>query len=143
MSDERNLGETGQFPQGQYTKDDEGEIRLAVGAGLACKKVIIDFGHPVAWLAMDPDQADALSDNIRAQAVRARGGAVTGDTFTMLARVRERMMRAEGALSDLIAVLSHGCPADALGALKAAQKTLALGTQPATFEKQESGPDGE
>lgn len=51
----RKLGATGRFPQGKLNKDDEGEIRLAIGHENG--KVIIDFGKPVAWIGMNPQEA--------------------------------------------------------------------------------------
>lgn len=49
------LGPTGKFPQGQFTKHDEGEIQFAVFRKDG--KVVIDFNSQVTWLAMDPGQA--------------------------------------------------------------------------------------
>lgn len=57
MTRKPKLGATGAFPHGKLNKDDEGELRLAIGItrnGL----VRIDFGKPVAWLAMT--KADAV-----------------------------------------------------------------------------------
>lgn len=52
---EFKLGATGKFPEGKLTDDDEGEIRLAIGAKDG--NVVIDFGQPVCWTAMPPDAA--------------------------------------------------------------------------------------
>jgi len=46
------LGATGKHPQGKLNKDDEGELTFAVAHDDG--NVIINFGTPVAWLAMDP-----------------------------------------------------------------------------------------
>jgi hypothetical protein len=60
------LGKTDNFPRGKFNKDDEGEIKIAVG--VKDKTVIIDFGTPVAWLGMDANQALALAESIRQKA---------------------------------------------------------------------------
>lgn len=49
------LGDTGAYPQGALTKDDEGELRFAVG--VKDGKVVLDFGKPTAWIGFDADQA--------------------------------------------------------------------------------------
>ena len=51
-----NIGATGEYPAGKMSPYDEGAIRLAVaddGRG----NVRIEFGKPVAWLAMPKEQA--------------------------------------------------------------------------------------
>jgi hypothetical protein len=50
------LGATGKFPDGKLNPDDEGELTF----GVACDdwgNVHINFGEPVAWLAMPPEIA--------------------------------------------------------------------------------------
>jgi len=51
----KKIGPTGQYPNGELNEYDEGELILAVG----CMKgnVIVDFGKPVAWIALPPYQA--------------------------------------------------------------------------------------
>lgn len=53
-------GATGNFPQGQLTKSDEGEIQFTIGA--KNDKVILQFGTPVAWMGMTPEQAVDLGE---------------------------------------------------------------------------------
>ena len=48
-------GALGDFPDGQLTSRDEGAIQFAIGD--TDGKVVIDFGTPVAWLGMSPQQA--------------------------------------------------------------------------------------
>jgi hypothetical protein len=55
MSDDRKLGATGDYPEGKLTASDEGALQFAVGERDG--NVIIDFGKPVAWIAMPPEQA--------------------------------------------------------------------------------------
>ena len=56
------LGATGRYPEGKLGEHDEGEIAFAVAADPKNKKVLIDFGKPVAFLGMNPDQAIALGE---------------------------------------------------------------------------------
>lgn len=48
-------GALGDFPAGQLTKSDEGAIQFAIGDKDG--KVVIEFGTPVAWLGMTPQEA--------------------------------------------------------------------------------------
>lgn len=66
------FGPTGRFPQGRYTKHDEGEIAFGVAADKKAGKVVIDFGQPTAWIGMDADQADALAESLRSKAAEIR-----------------------------------------------------------------------
>jgi hypothetical protein len=65
-----SIGATGEFPAGQLSKDDEGEIAFAVGSRGG--KVVLDFGDPVAWVGMDPQQAIALANTLINHAKKAR-----------------------------------------------------------------------
>lgn len=65
------LGDTGQYPQGALTKDDEGELRFAIGQKDG--KVVVDFGKPVAWIGFDPDQAIQIALALVKQAGRIKG----------------------------------------------------------------------
>lgn len=56
MSDDKP-GATGEFPEGQLGPRDEGELNIAIAADPDRNVVIMDFGKPVAWLAMEPDHA--------------------------------------------------------------------------------------
>jgi hypothetical protein len=49
------LGPTGKFPLGKLTPEDEGELRLAVSSFNGA--VRIDFGKPIAWFGLPPQQA--------------------------------------------------------------------------------------
>lgn len=52
-------GATGDFPEGQLTKTDEGAIQFAVG--VKDGKVVLDFGTPVVWVGLNPQQAADLA----------------------------------------------------------------------------------
>lgn len=60
------LGGTGDFPQGKLNGSDEGGISFAVGEDGG--NVVINFGTPVAWLGMPPQQAVALAELLIAKA---------------------------------------------------------------------------
>lgn len=53
--DMSQLGATGRYPEGKLTDNDEGEIQFALGTKDG--KVVLDFGKPVAWLGLLPEQA--------------------------------------------------------------------------------------
>lgn len=53
------IGATGKFPLGKLDEADEGELLLAVSR--VGDNVRIDFGKPVAWLAMPSEQAIGLA----------------------------------------------------------------------------------
>lgn len=48
-------GPTGRFPDGRLNAEDEGELVIRLSVEGRC--VRIDFGKPVAWLALDPQTA--------------------------------------------------------------------------------------
>jgi hypothetical protein len=54
------LGPTGNFPKGKLTENDEGEIKFAIAAYK--KKVILNFGVPIASLGLDADDARQLAE---------------------------------------------------------------------------------
>jgi hypothetical protein len=68
------IGATGRFPEGQLHKSDEGEIAFAVGVERG--KIVIEFGKSVAWVGMNPEQADSLADLLKARARSARNQAI-------------------------------------------------------------------
>ena len=55
-------GALGDFPEGMLCKTDEGAIQFAVGDKDG--KVVIDFGTPVHWLGMTPQQAADFASTI-------------------------------------------------------------------------------
>lgn len=65
VSDQR-LGQTGKFPHGKLTKDDEGELRMALHV---CKgNLIMEFGTPVCWIAFSAQQARLLAGSLNTKA---------------------------------------------------------------------------
>ena len=55
MSKEPKLGATGRYPEGKLRPDDEGELKAAIGTKDG--KIFIEFGKPVGWLGISPEQA--------------------------------------------------------------------------------------
>jgi len=68
---EKELGATGQFPDGKIGKEDEGEIMFAVAADKKRGLVHVDFGKPVQWLALTVKQAADLGQALNAKAREA------------------------------------------------------------------------
>lgn len=66
------LGATGEFPEGQLAPHDEGEIKMAVTSHDG--KVVINFGKPVAFLGMTPDQAIYFAGLIKQHAEKLKRG---------------------------------------------------------------------
>lgn len=56
------LGATGKYPSGKLDELDEGELQFAIAADPAKKKVLINFGKPVAFIGFDPEQAISLGE---------------------------------------------------------------------------------
>lgn len=64
----QRLGATGRYPEGKLGAHDEGEIAFAVAADPVNKKILIDFGKPVAFLGMNKAQAVELGQMLIAKA---------------------------------------------------------------------------
>lgn len=64
------LGATGAFPDGKLNKTDEGELRMAVGSD--GEFVRVDFGKPVAWLALPANEAKELAALLMRHAARCQ-----------------------------------------------------------------------
>lgn len=68
-SEVKELGATGEFPDGKINENDEGELKMAVGH--KGELVFIDFGKPVKWIGMNPSEALQLAKMITEHAERA------------------------------------------------------------------------
>lgn len=60
----RVLGATGKFPQGTISDDDEGQLRMAIGTDKINGLVRLEFGKPVTWAALPPQEAIDLANAI-------------------------------------------------------------------------------
>jgi hypothetical protein len=65
----KDIGATGEFPEGKIHGSDEGQVRFAIAHDKG--KVIIQFGKPIAWFAMGPEQARELADTLTKHAIEA------------------------------------------------------------------------
>ncbi len=50
-----------QWPEGRLNGDDDGELAFAIGPDETGTLVMLDFGKPVTWTAMPPQQAVELA----------------------------------------------------------------------------------
>jgi len=64
----RPVGATGAFPMPALDEHDEGELRFAVGFDPVNGLVRIEFGKPVAWLAMPREHAINMARSLLKQA---------------------------------------------------------------------------
>jgi hypothetical protein len=71
LSGFERTGPTGDFPRGKLNPHDEGGLSLTVGVEADC--VRLDFGSPVAWIAMPADQALAFAGLITKHAMALKG----------------------------------------------------------------------
>lgn len=56
------LGATGQFPDGQLSDNDEGEIMI--GIAVYRGRVLINFGKPVQGVGLTPEQAEHIGRDL-------------------------------------------------------------------------------
>ena len=61
-----DLGATGDFPDGKLNEYDEGAVKLAIGNNDG--HVIIDFGTPVVWMGLKPNEAVSMAQSLIKQA---------------------------------------------------------------------------
>lgn len=74
-------GALGEFPEPAISKTDEGAIQFSVGEKNG--KVVIDFGTPVHWVGMTPQQAMDFASSVMKHALlvaRKNGETVTFTT---------------------------------------------------------------
>jgi hypothetical protein len=80
MSKNKKFGATGEFPQGKLNGHDEGQLQFGVTT-TSNGKVVLNFGHEVAWLAFDPTQAVKLASILISNARKA--AQITGEVLTV------------------------------------------------------------
>ena len=64
VNDEKKLGATQLYPEGKLNPDDEGELRFAVTTDLSNGVVVMQFGKPVKWLAVQKELAIVIGKSI-------------------------------------------------------------------------------
>jgi hypothetical protein len=62
------LGRTGEYPDGKYCHDDQGELRMAIAADKKKGMVVFNFGRSVNWLVLPKKVALELARVIREKA---------------------------------------------------------------------------
>lgn len=63
MSEDK-AGPTGEFPRGKMNDADQGELKIAIGIDWSTKLIVMNFGAPVTWLALDRHQAAEIAGNL-------------------------------------------------------------------------------
>lgn len=58
------LGATNEFPDGKITEHDEDGLMFNVGHTPDFKRIVIEFGKPISWMAMDPSEAETVARGI-------------------------------------------------------------------------------
>lgn len=61
MTDQKQPGPTGDYPDGKLNEDDEGGLNIGIATDINNKKIIIDFGTPTRRIGMDPKGAMQLA----------------------------------------------------------------------------------
>ena len=54
-------GPTGDYPDGQIFKDDEGALNIGIAYDKEKGIVIMDFGSPVKWIGLSPEDVYGLT----------------------------------------------------------------------------------
>jgi hypothetical protein len=65
------IGPTGDFPKGKLDADDEGGLMLAISVYNGVVRV--DFGKPLEWLGLPPEEALAFASLLVKQAMAIKG----------------------------------------------------------------------
>jgi hypothetical protein len=60
----KEFGPTGTFPDGKLDETDDGALKIGIAYDGQNNLIRIDFGKPIAWLAMDPAQAMQFAKTI-------------------------------------------------------------------------------
>jgi hypothetical protein len=67
-NEDLGLGATGEFPKGQISEDDQGELKVALGINKEHKRIMIDFGKSISWLGLAAEEARAFAYGLLAHA---------------------------------------------------------------------------
>ena len=66
------LGPTRDFPRGKLNSEDEGGLMMKISEENSA--VRLDFGKPIAWIALPPDEALTFAATIVKHAMAIKGG---------------------------------------------------------------------
>lgn len=58
----RDIGPTGDYPNGKLDFDDDGGIRVDLSTYRG--RIILSFSVPITWLGMNPDQAITIAEKM-------------------------------------------------------------------------------
>ena len=81
----QNIGALHDHPERRLTDKDEGALQYAVAQ--TGGKIIINFGTPVSWIGMNPEDAEAMANVLMAKAREARKMIVKGDGKSFKSRL--------------------------------------------------------
>ena len=81
----QNIGALHDHPEGRLTDKDDGALQYAVAQ--TGGKVIVNFGTPVSWIGMNPEDAEAMANVLMAKAREARKMIVKGDGKSLKSRL--------------------------------------------------------
>lgn len=56
------------YSQGRVSATDEGDLAMAIATDHAHKRIVMDFGKPVTWVAMTADDAVAFAQQLLSRA---------------------------------------------------------------------------
>jgi hypothetical protein len=68
----RRFGATGEFPQGKLNDSDEGSLKIGIAYDKLNGVVHVEFGKPVTWLGLPPNEAIAFANSILMKAREAK-----------------------------------------------------------------------
>ena len=67
-NEDLGLGATGEYPHGQISEDDQGELKIAMGVNEDHKRIMIDFGKKISWLGLEANEARMFAQALLANA---------------------------------------------------------------------------
>lgn len=81
----QNIGALHEHPEGKLTERDEGALQYAVAQ--TGGKIIVNFGTPVSWVGMNPEDAEAFANSLMSKAREARKMIIKGDGKSIKAKL--------------------------------------------------------
>lgn len=103
--EECNLGPTNKFPKGKLNKNDEGQIKIAIGIDETKegdKTIVMNFGKPIAWIGFTAKDAYNLAQIFEKLADKIESETLTksedpnifklGESCEKLEEIREKIL---------------------------------------------------